>query len=92
MTTHQADRLFALATSHGEPVASAANQPILLDDPLTAWLVERGGLDVFLVEHRDGQPASSFKHLIRATEGMLVFGVGDSAGPLGAIAKGLQNS
>ena len=92
MTTHKADRLAELAASHGEPVAGAANRPILLDDPHTAWFVERGGLDVFLVEQRDGQPASSFKHLVRATEGRLVFGVGENAGPLGAIAKGLQNS
>ena len=92
VTTYKADRLAELAASLGEPVVSAANRPIGLDDPETAWFVEQGGLDVFLVEYRDGQPTSSLKHLIRAGEGRLVFGVGESGQPLGVIAKGLQGS
>ena len=48
--------------------------------------------DVFLVEYRDGEPASSLKHLLRAGQGCLVFCAGDSGGQLGTIAKGLPNS
>ena len=92
VTTYKADRLAELAASLGEPVASAGNRPIGLDDPQTAWFVEQGGLDVFLVEYRDGQPMSSLKHLTRAGEGRLVFGVRESGEPLGVIAKALQGS
>ena len=92
MTLHRPDRLTELAASLGEPVASAANRPIRLDDPQTAWFVEQGELDVFLVEYRDGEPTSSLKHLLRADQGRLVFCVGEWGGDLGTIAKGLWNS
>ena len=64
-------RLTDLAVSLGEPVASAGNLPIHLDDPRFAWFVEHGALDVFLIEYKDGQPVSSAKHLIRVGEGAL---------------------
>ena len=92
MTLHRSDRLTELAVSLGEPIAAAANRPIRLDDPQTAWFVEQGELDVFLVEYRDGEPASGLKHLLRAGEGRLVFCVGEWDGQLGTIAKGLPNS
>ena len=85
-------RLTDLAVSLGEPVASAGNLPIHLDDPRFAWFVEHGALDVFLIEYQDGQPVSSAKHLIRVGEGRLVFGVGANGPPLVAVAKGLPGS
>ncbi len=92
MTLHRSDQLTRLAMTLGEPIASAANRPIRLDDPQTAWFVEQGELDVFLVEYRDGEPTSSLKHLLRADQGSLVFCVGDWGGQLGIIAKGIPNS
>ena len=92
MTLHRSDQLTELAMSLGEPIASAANRPIRLDNPQTAWFVEQGELDVFLVEYRDGEPASSLKHVLRADQGRLVFCVGEWGGQLGTIAKGLPNS
>ena len=92
MTLHRSDRLTELAVSLGEPIAAAANRPIRLDDPQTAWFVEQGELDVFLVEYRDGEPTSSLKHLLRADRGCLVFCVGEWGGQLGTIAKGLPNT
>ena len=85
-------RLTDLAVSLGEPVASAGNLPIHLDDPRFAWFVEHGALDVFLIEYQDGQPVSSAKHLIRVGERRLVFGVGANGPPLVAVAKGLPGS
>ena len=92
LTLYPSDQLTKLAMSLGEPIASAANRPIRLDDPQTAWFVEQGELDVFLVEYRDGDPTSSLKHLLRAGRGRLVFCVGEWGGQLGTIAKGLPNS
>ena len=81
-----------MAVSLGDPVASAGNLPINLDDPRVGWFVEHGALDVFLVEYQDGQPVSSAKHLLRAETGRLVFGVGEDGPPLVAVAKGLPGS
>ena len=64
-----------------------------------AWVVERGGVDVFLVEYRDGAVASSFKHVLRAGPGRLVFGTGQADGgeadggeTLAAVARPLPGT
>lgn len=81
-----------LASAVGESVAVAGNRPIRLDDPEVAWYVEEGALDVFLVEHADGRAVSSSKHLLRAGEDRLVFGVGAKGPPLMVVAKGLPDT
>ena len=87
-----ARKLAVVASAFGEPVAVAGNRPIRLDDPEVAWHVEDGAVDVFLVEHVDGEAVSSAKHLLRAGEGRLVFGVGDKGPPLATVAKGLPDT
>ena len=84
------DRLAELAASLGEP-PSGGDGPFRLADVDVAWFVERGGIDVFLVEYRDGAVVSGFKHLLRAGPGRLVFGVGEAEGreTLAAVAKTL---
>lgn len=76
-----AQGLALVASDLGEPVAVAGNRPILLDDPEVAWYVEGGAVDVFLVEHVEGEAVSSSKHLLRAGEGCLIFGLGDKTPP-----------
>ena len=91
--TARSGLLEELAGALGERVSAAANRPIPLDDPGTAWFVERGGLDVYLVEHRQGKPASSWQHLLRVGESRLAFGVGGGdGGRLIAMAKGLPGT
>ena len=93
MIPHQAHRLAELASSVGEPAASAGNHPVLLDDPGVAWFVECGALDVFLIDNPEGEQRSSPKHVLRAEAGRLVFGMrGRDGGSLAAIAKGLPGS
>ena len=87
MTANAPDQLAALAVSLGEAVASAGNRPIGLDDPLIAYFVERGSLDVFLTEYEDDHTTSSFKHVLRVGPNRMVFGVGGDS--LIAVAKGL---
>ena len=84
-------RLAELTVSQGDLVASAGNLPIRLDDPKFGWYVEHGAVDLFLIEHRNGQPVSSAKHLLRAETGRLVFGLGDH-GDMVMVAKGLPGS
>ena len=87
------DRLAELAVSLGEP-PSGGDTLLRLDDKDAAWFVERGGVDVFLVEYRDGAVASSFKHVLRAGPGRLVFGVGEADGreTLAAVARALPGT
>ena len=78
-----------MSAAIGDPFVSAGNQPVRLDDPQTVWFVERGALDVFLVEYRDGEPVSSSRHLLRAAAGRLLFGVGEGSVPLVLVGKGV---
>ena len=92
------DRLAALAASLGEPPGGGDTLFRLAGEDV-AWFIERGGVDVFLVEYRDGTVVSSFKHLLRAGPGRLVFGVGETAGgetagreTLAAVARTLPGT
>ena len=84
--------ILELAQAEGEPVESAANQPIVLDDPSLAYLVVEGALDVFLFEQSDGVARSSARHIVRAEAGQLVFGIGSHDFPLVAVGKGLPGA
>ena len=94
------DAVSALAVSQGDAVAGGANNPIELTDARTAWFVERGALDVFVVERRDGRVASTFKHVVRAEPGRIVFGAdpaadgaaGGGAAELLLVAKGTADA
>ena len=92
------DRLSALAASLGEP-SGAGDVLLRLAGEDLAWFVERGGVDVFLAEYRDGAVVSSFKHLLRAGPGRLLFGVGGADGQaadgretLAAVARALPGT
>ena len=86
------DRIAELAVSLGDP--ASGDTLFRLGDKEVAWFVERGGIDVFFVEYRDGAVVSSFKHLLRAGPGRLVFGVGEASGreTLTAVAKPLPGT
>lgn len=68
--------------------------PLELDEPQFVWFVERGGVDVFLVERQNGEVQSAPHHWIRIEEGSLVPGVAPQTDKttLCLIAKGLQNT
>ena len=88
------EHLAALAVSAGKPFRSAANAPVHFGDPATVWFVEEGAIDVFLVELSGEKVSSSFKHLLRAQAGRLLFTFppdddGDDGGGLAAVGKGL---
>ena len=72
-------RLAELAASLGE-LSGGGDALLRVVGEDVAWFVEQGGIDVFLVEYRGGAVVSSFKHLLRAGPGRLVFGVGKADG------------
>ena len=94
LTTDSSEQsqLVRFATSEGEAIASASNQPITLDDPSLAYLVVEGAVDVFLFERMDGVTSSSARHILRAKAGQLIFGIDPRDTPLIAIGKGLPGA
>ena len=84
--------LAGAAVACGEPVEVGSKEPVRLDDPQVAWFVERGGLDVFLLEHADGETVSSPSHMLRVGSGGLAFGLPETPAPLIGVARVLPGS
>ena len=88
-----------LARRSGESVPCAGNLPVKLDDKESVWFIDRGAIDLFLVEFRDGVEQAAPQHLLRCESGRLLPGVApdeqDDHGKdttLGLIAKGLPGT
>ncbi len=94
MTTSERRSLAELAGESGVPVPCAGNLPLAMDDPQFVWFIDKGAVDLFLVEHRDGVEQSAQQHLLRADAGRLLPGVASKAGDttLSLIAKGLPGT
>lgn len=84
--------LAEFAARLGTPTTAAANDSLRLDGESAAWFVAHGALDVFCFEHADGKVSAAAKHLLRATQGRLVFGTPRLDGPLTLVAKGTAGS
>ena len=75
-------------------VLLAANLPVKLDDPDSAWFIDRGAVNLFLVEFKDGVEQAAPQHLLRRESGWLLPGVApderdnDEDTTLSLIAKG----
>ena len=84
----------ALAQETGVAVHTAANLPIDLNDPASIWYVERGAVDVFLMERRDGLDVAAPQHVIHAEAGRLLMGVvlQTSDSDFSLVAKGLPDT
>lgn len=78
------------AVASGVRVPCASNQPLDLEDSQFVWFVERGAVDVFLVEKQNGEVQSALYRMTRIEEGGLVPGVAPQAGKttLSLTAKG----
>ncbi len=68
--------LYQLATTYGEVVPCAGNLPLTLDDPESVWYIERGSVNLFLVEIRDGVEQSLRQHIMHCEAGFMMPGVG----------------
>lgn len=88
----QRSRLASVALADGPATEIGGNQPVRLDDPDSAWFVEQGALDVFLVEQNDDEVVSSPRHVLRVMEGGLAFGVAETGVSLIAFGRGLPES
>ena len=64
-----------LAARSGTSVPCAGNLPVNLDDPDSVWFIDRGAVNLFLVEFRDGVEQAAPQHLLRRKAGRLLPGV-----------------
>ncbi len=88
-----------LAARSGASVPCAGNLPVQLDDPDSVWFIDRGTVDLFLVEYRDGVEQAAPQHMLRLESGGLLPGVApdvlddkDRGTTLGVVAKGLPGT
>ena len=87
-----------LAARSGTSVRCAGNLPVTLDDPESVWFIEKGAVNLFLVELRDGIEVSAPQHLLHRKSGWLLPGVVPDGGDhgerttLSLVAKGLPGT
>lgn len=81
-----------IALRIGEPVPCEGNLPVLLNDPNSFWFIDRGSVNLFLVESKNGIEQAAPQHLISRAEGALLPGIEpdnqDNETSLSIIAKG----
>jgi ATP-binding cassette subfamily C protein len=78
----------------GLPVTVGGNRPVLLDDFGGAWIVQKGSVDVFAVQTKDGNPQGARFHVFSTGEKSVLFGVGlETTGTgMGLIAFGAMGT
>lgn len=75
-----------LAKIDGEKLSVGYHNPFLVSDPGLIWLVLKGSVDIYAVPLIDGAIAGTGQHLMRVSEGELIFGM--PAIPDGTVADG----
>ena len=87
-----------LAARAGISVPCAGNLPVKLDDPDSVWFIDRGAVNLFMVEFRDGREQAAPQHMLRREAGWLLPGVApdergnDEDTTLSLTAKGLPGT
>ena len=86
--------LASLVTQSGTPVPCAGNLSIDIGDPEFVWFIEKGTVDLFLVERQNGVDQAAPQHLLRAESGRLLPGVAPQEGNtvFSLVAKGLPGT
>src|SRR3954470_24133756 len=80
--------LLRLRHREGQLTSVAGNQPVLLTDPDSVWVVVGGQVEVFVVRVEAGRPAGPRRHLFGAATGDALFGIKPGDGRLGLLASG----
>ena len=87
-----------LAARSGASVPCAGNLPVKLDDPDCVWFIDRGAVNLFLVEFKDGVERAAPENLMHRDSGWLLPGVAphepddDEDTTLSLIAKGVPGT
>ena len=95
----QSTSIAELAARSGVSVPCAGNRPVRFDDPESVWFIDRGTVDLFLIELKDGVEQAAPQHLLRRESGWLLPGVApdeqgdnDEGTTLSLVAKGLPGT
>ena len=99
MSTGRTDHvsLAELAERSGRTVPCAGNLPVDLDSPDCVWFIDRGAVNIFVVEFQDGLERAAPQHLLRRDSGSLLPAVrpdrhdGEGAS-LSLVARGLPGT
>ena len=75
MTVDLRQRMLDAAPLHG----GSSREPLRLDDADALWWVEEGGVNVFAVSAKDGQPLGAREYLYRVKQGGLLVGMDPAA-------------
>lgn len=75
-----------------EQILVKGNEPLLLNDPQTVWLVESGSLVLFSTLIEDDKPQDIRRYLFTAVEGEILLGVDFLSDEYGIIAVGLEET
>ena len=82
----------------GTTVPCAGNLPVRLDDPEWVWFIDRGTVNIFVVEFQDGLERAAPQHLLQRESGGLLPAVTPDPGndgegtSLSLLAKGLPGT
>lgn len=71
---------------------SSAKCPLFVQDPATAWVVQSGKVDLFLVPAQGGQPVGSRFHILRIEQGQAIFGVAPFSDEIALVATTLPGT
>ena len=71
MTVDHRQRMLDAAPMH----VGSSREPLRLDDADALWWVEEGGVNVFAVSAKDGQPLGAREYLYRVKQGGLLVGM-----------------
>jgi ATP-binding cassette subfamily C protein len=82
MSTATSARLEA----EGFPVELSSRATFSVHDPMKAWLVVAGYLDLFVADVRNGEPSGARHHLLRAEAGQCIFGFPPADGDIALLA------
>ncbi|MTF40244.1 NHLP bacteriocin export ABC transporter permease/ATPase subunit [Cyanobacterium aponinum] len=75
-----------------EQILVKGNEPLLLNDPQTVWLVESGSVVLFSTLIEDDKPQDIRRYLFTAVEGEILLGVDFLSDEYGIIAVGLEET
>jgi NHLM bacteriocin system ABC transporter ATP-binding protein len=88
------DRLQEIFQAEGKLEIVGGNQPFVLDDPESVWLLQHGHIELFSVQIENKQPVGTRHHFCSVESGQLLFGMDLAAygSGRGLLAVGMVNT
>jgi ATP-binding cassette subfamily C protein len=75
MQTLESNSFEEICATLGQSLVVSGNQPFLLNEPDSFWLVQRGRVEIFAVQVKQGQPSEARHHVCSVLAGQIFPGV-----------------